>query len=335
MSPSTKLCAGAALAALLVSSCGIDQGGVTDPPDPQPVIVSGPITGFGSVLVNGLSLDTTDAQIVIDGSSSVPSGLRLGQMIRAIAVNVGGSYRAVSIGYQKNVVGSIQEIDLTAGTLKVLDQLILTDASTRYDIPQVSALTDLKTDDVVVISGLRTPSGEVLATYVGTAPAGLLEIAAAITTVDEAAFRFQLGNLTIDYSAATLLDLPGGMPAPGLAVKVNGTTFSNGVLVAEQVRALALVPGLTNAAVTELTPIEAPLVSPPAAASGFAANIAGFITAISLPDGISLDGVEVLIDGRTTVVGGFANDLRNGTQVRVEGPILGAGLIRASRITIR
>jgi hypothetical protein len=272
---------------------------------------------------------------VIDGNSSAPSGLRLGQMIRAIAVNEAGSYRAVSIEYQKNVVGSIQEIDLAEGTLAVLAQPILTDASTRFDIPQVTALADLNINDTVVISGLRTASGDVLATYIGTAPAGLLEIAALITAVNDVAFRFQLGNLTVDYSAATLLDLPGGTPAQGLAVKVVGTALANGVLVAEQVRTLALVPGLTSAAVTELTPSEAPLVSPPAAASGFAANITGFVTAANLPDGISLNGVEVLIDGRTTVVGGVANDLRNGTQVRVEGQILSAGLIRASRITIR
>lgn len=334
MSPFHQRCSAAALAALLVSACGIDQGGLDDPPEPQPMIVSGPITGFGSVLVNGLSLQTTDAQVVIDGSPAAASGLRQGQMIRAIALSDGGTFRAVSIDYQDNVVGPIQGIDLAGGALTVLGQPILTDASTRFDIPQVTALADLQPDDTVVISGLRTASGEVLATYIGAAPAGLLKIAAPITALDPAALSFQLGNLTVDYSAVALLDLPGGTPTLGLAVEVSGTTFANGVLVAEQVRALALVPGVTSAAMTELTASEAPLVGPPATVSGLAANIAGFITAANLPDAISLTGLEVLIDDRTTVVGGVANDLRIGTQVRVEGLILSAGLIRASRITI-
>jgi hypothetical protein len=217
----------------------------------------------------------------------------------------------------------------------VLGQPVVTDVSTRFDIPQVTALGDLELGDRVVISGLRTPAGAVLATYVGAAvPAAALKVAAPITALDQAALSFQLGSLVVDYSAAVLLELPGGMPAIGLAVEVTGTALADDVLVAEQVRGLALVPGLANAAATQLTASEIPVVGGPAIAGGVAANIAGFVTAANLPDAISLTEVEVLIDASTTVIGGSTTDLQPGVQIRVEGPIPSVGFILADRITI-
>src|SRR5262245_44500762 len=61
--------------ALLVASCGIDQGGYHPPdvigsPSAQTVLVSGPIDAFGSVHVNGLVLDTSRAQVRIDGHAA-------------------------------------------------------------------------------------------------------------------------------------------------------------------------------------------------------------------------------------------------------------------------
>ena len=76
--------------ALLVTSCGIDQGGY-HPPDvlssqtAQTVLVSGPIDAFGSLHVNGLVLDTSRAQVRIDGRVASEADLRVGQMIRAVA----------------------------------------------------------------------------------------------------------------------------------------------------------------------------------------------------------------------------------------------------------
>src|SRR5262245_1475448 len=76
--------------ALVVASCGIDQGGIDSPSviasqSAQTVLVSGPIDGFGSVHVNGLELDTSRAQVRIDGRAASEADLRVGQMIRVVA----------------------------------------------------------------------------------------------------------------------------------------------------------------------------------------------------------------------------------------------------------
>ena len=63
---------GAVLLATLLAACGIDQGGIERPPEaPQLTVISGPITGFGSVHVNGLVLDASTAQIRIDGAPAI------------------------------------------------------------------------------------------------------------------------------------------------------------------------------------------------------------------------------------------------------------------------
>jgi Domain of unknown function (DUF5666) len=69
----------AALAAL--SACG---GGSTNVAAPGTggtgIMASGPIAGFGSVIVNGTRFDDSRAQVTIDGNNSTSSQLRLGML---------------------------------------------------------------------------------------------------------------------------------------------------------------------------------------------------------------------------------------------------------------
>ena len=120
MRPTVALRASIVTAALLGGSCGIDQGGYL-PPDPstaqpaQTVLVSGPIDAFGSVHVNGLVLDTSRAQVRIDGVAASEADLRVGQMIRTVVQVSGGKASALSIEYEQNVVGSVASVDAAAG----------------------------------------------------------------------------------------------------------------------------------------------------------------------------------------------------------------------------
>lgn len=84
---------GAALiAGTLLGGCGIDQRGAQFPSGPSStgaqgaVLVSGPITGFGSIFVNDLRLETDGAQIVIDSQFATKSDPDIGLVIRAVVV---------------------------------------------------------------------------------------------------------------------------------------------------------------------------------------------------------------------------------------------------------
>jgi Domain of unknown function (DUF5666) len=334
----------AAAAVLLVASCGIDQGGYRDPivannpPPPQLVLVSGPIDAFGSVHVNGLALDTAHAQIRIDGNAATQAELRLGQMIRAVALVESTSTAALSIDYEDNVIGPVAAIDANLNELTVLGQRVRVTATTQFDGAGLAALRDLQLGDHVVVSGVALPSGGVLATYIGRAASSEpFELTAAITGLASAGLKFDLGGLTVDYSRAVLLDLPGGVPTPNLVVEVTGTAVTNGNLVAERVRALPLLPGAFTAAATGLTAAEVPAaaLAPAAAAQPTAVNFVGVISARSAPATLNLLDLQVLLTGTTTVVGGTADDLAPGTRVRVEARILGPGQVEATLITIQ
>jgi hypothetical protein len=324
---------------LLVASCGIDQGGYDGPSvqnqRDQTVLVSGPIDAFGSVHVNGLALDTSRAQIRVDGLPASQADLRLGQMIRAVALVGRASAAALSIDYEENVVGPVASVDATAGELIVLGQRVRVTASTRFETPALTSVGDLTVGDRVAVSGITAPGNTVLATYVARAAVTEpFEITAAITAVGPAAFVFELGALEVDYSRAVLLELPAGMPAANVVVEVTGSTLANGVLIAERVRALPLIPGGLTASATALTSVEVPAVASAALPQPEAVRFVGVIAARGASS-IGFGDFDVRLTQATIVTGGSATQLVVGARVMVEGEILGAGRVEATRIEIQ
>jgi hypothetical protein len=329
--------AAVAAAVLLVASCGIDQGGYHDPgaaaPDPtaQTVLVSGPIDAFGPLNVNGLALDTSRTQLRIDGRAASEADLRLGQMIRVVARVDGTTASAVSIDYEENVIGPVAQVDLAAREFTVLGLRARVTATTRFDGAQLRGIADLRAGDRVTVSGLTLPENAVLATYVGRAAATEpFEITTTVTALGPSGLTFDLGALTIDYSRASVVELPGGRPIEDAVVEVTGSVVDNGVLVAERVRALPLLPGAFTAAATALTSAELS-----AAASMFAAQPAGtrFVGVITArnADSLMFADLETSLTPATVVTGTPAN-LIPGVRVMVIGKILAPGRIEATRI---
>ena len=321
-----------------LTACGIDQGGIrtqprpSSPPPARTTLVSGPITGFGSVLVNDLTLETSQAQIIVDGRAASEGDLREGQIIRAIASNTGGVLRALLIEHEESLIGPITAIASGTGELTVLGQTISTDASTRFDAG--GALGDFGLDEVIVVSGFKRPSGAIAATFIGrAAPGQAFQITASIVDVDVANLSFGLGALTVDYSEVVMLDVQGGVPETDAIVEVKGTQVAGDILIADSVRGLDFQPGALDARATELTDSEAPFAGADAA-TALDANFMGFVSVVDLPGRILLDDIEVAIGGDTVFVGGTVDDLDVGLRVQVEGEIPSSGSITARRITL-
>jgi hypothetical protein len=328
----------------LLAGCGIDQGGYDGPSarstGPETVIVSGPIDAFGSVHVNGLVLDTSRTQVRIDGSAASEADLRLGQMVRAVAQVDGSTVSALSIDYEENVVGPVASVDAGASAFTVLGQRVQVTATTLFDGAQLAGIRDLVVGERVAVSGITLSGNTILATYVArVAPDEPFEITTVVTAVEPAALTFELGGLTIDYSRAAVVELPGGQPSANTVVEVTGSVLDNGVLVADYVRALALLPGTFTAAATALTNADlavafAPTTaatSPPTQAA--AARFVGVITARSANTLVFRD-LEVSVT-RATPVDGDRSDLVAGARVMVVGRILATGRIEATDIEIQ
>jgi hypothetical protein len=325
--------------ALLAASCGIDQGGY-HPPDPissqsaQTVLVSGPIDAFGSLHVNGLVLDTSRAQVRIDGRAASEADLRLGQMIRAVARIDGTTAAALSIDYEENVVGPVSGVDAAAGEFTVLGQRVRASATTRFDGARLGRFDDLRVGDRVSVSGIASPDNTVLATYVARAAATEpFEVTTVVTAVGPAATTFELGALTIDYSRANVVELPAGEPTERTIVEVTGSVLDNGVLVAEQVRALPLLPGTFTAAATALTNAELPATALASTSSPVAARFVGVITAIGA-ELLVFGDLEASLTPGTVVIGDRAS-LVAGARVMVAGRILSSGSVEATRVEIQ
>lgn len=328
-----------ALALSVVGGCGIDSGGAQAPApaasSSRSLLVVGPITGFGSVHVNGLTLQTAATEILVDGNSVSESTLREGQIIRAVAAVTSSSIDAISIEYQVNVRGPVEALGISnpSNRLIVLGQAVDTDARTVFDIGGGDSLSDLVLPARVEVSGFRLPNGVLQATYLGIAdPTAPLTVTTAISSVDANALTFELGGLTVDYSQVLVLDVPTGIPDVGLVVSVEGTDRgAGGELIVTRIRSLDAAPGAIVASDTAALSFAAVGT---AESTELRANIFSVITAADLPSGITIGDVTVLIDALTRINGGSVADLAPGRLVQVEGEIVSVGVIRADAIEL-
>jgi hypothetical protein len=127
--------------------------------------------------------------------------------------------------------------------------------------------------------------------------------------------------------------LPAGQPTAATVVEVTGSVLDDGVLVAEYVRALPLLPGTFTAAATALTNAELPAASLTSSSAPSAARFVGVITANNA-DALAVGDLDVSLTPATVVVGSPAN-LVAGARVMVAGQILALGRIEAMRIEIQ
>ena len=234
------------LTALLVS-CG--GGSYSDEPDPggPPVggigrtgLAVGPISTFGSVVVNGVRYDTTSTTITVDGQPATQSDLRVGQVV-VVKGEVDDNQTtgtADEIHFEENVKGPVQSIDIATSRLVVLGQTVITGPDTSFDDNiQPASLDGLSVGDLVEVSGQTMADGSIVAARIEMKPAGTaFEVHGTVSNLDGANFRFSINALTVDYSAATLDDFPGGQISNGDFVEAKGNALNgNGALTANQV----------------------------------------------------------------------------------------------------
>jgi len=121
--------------------------------------IYGTITGFGSIIVNDLHIETPQGVPVrsVFGDQP-PADLRIGQVVSVIADGDGPRLTARSIELDLAAVGRITAIDREAGTIDVLGQQVRVDAETRLGDPgnrDFGGLAGLRVGDTISVSGLH------------------------------------------------------------------------------------------------------------------------------------------------------------------------------------
>jgi len=296
-------------ALLLAASCGgVDSGGTG-------AVSQGPITGFGSIIVNGVRFDESAAAIRDDdGATLGRERLQLGVMTRVDAplpMRVSGTLRAVatSVRVSSELIGPVSAVDTTAGSLTVLEQTVLVTPATVFDTAFVTGLASVPVGAPVEVYGrYDAANARYTATRIEARPnPSFYKVRAPIATLTPALLTLTIGGLTIDYSSVPSADKPNAFVGRIVRARLHPMTQSATAI------AVALRSGVEPLPDDELATIE------------------GRISAITSTRQFSVNGTPVdagaarFPNGETGVV--------LGARVKVEGLTL-MGVVDARTVTV-
>ena len=273
----------------------------------------GPITGFGSIFVDGVEYATGGAQISIDDQSATESQLRVGQVVTIKGtVNADGvTGTATTVSFANDLRGPITQIDVNAQTFLVLGQTVrVTDATLFDDSLVASVLADMPVNTPVEVSGFLDSAGVLIASRIEAANAsGGLQVRGIVQALDTTARTFRINTLTVDYSGVS----PSGTLSNGASVTVQGSTLSSAsTLIATKVK----VSGGLGAGANDRGQLE------------------GVITSFTSNASFSVNGQAVTTDG-TTLITPQGATLGLDVRVKVHGTFNASGVLAANKIEVR
>jgi len=308
------------LAAIAIAACnsdeqvsGIDRGGA---PVASAVITTGSVTSFGSVVVNGVRYDTSDAEFIIDSVPGSEADLEIGQVITVRGqIDANDARTAVRVEFDDQLVGQAMNIDSSAGRLEVLGQIVRIDGGTSFDKEfSPRSLEGISSGDVIAISGFLDADGLTVATRIGPDDGNAVaRVHGHVSDADTGAMTFRINALTVDYSAAMIENFPGGEPANGDFVEVEGSEISSAELAADRVSLESR--NLRDDDDDDLV-----------------GEIEGYITRFNSPADFDVDGQPVVTDAQTLFELGVAVDLDLNVKVQAFGSVDAANVLRADVI---
>ncbi|WP_128001379.1 DUF5666 domain-containing protein [Piscinibacter defluvii] len=228
----------AVLAAALMAACG---GGGSSSSDgtTATTFASGPISGFGSIIVDGVRFDDSGAEIENeDGERGGSDDLQLGTMVEieggAIDDSTGRA-KALRIRFGSEIVGPVASVASDSTSLVVLGQTVELRPETVVD-DSLPADPQAWAGLVVEVHALMDAStGHYVATRIEDKDNALLfKLRGVVAELDTTAQTFKIGDALISYAGVT--DLP-ALFDDGLRVRVRlQTTQVEGKWVAVSIR---------------------------------------------------------------------------------------------------
>jgi Domain of unknown function (DUF5666) len=313
----------------LLAACGGGGGGpgaAPPPPPPPPTggitrsgIAVGPISNFGSVVVNGVRYDTAGATFTIDGAAGTEDLLDVGDVVTVVGSidEDTGAATANQVFFDDAVTGPVDSVSIATSSLVVLGQTVFVTPDTSFDDSFAQpSLDSISQGDIVEVVGQFDANDDIVATRIEPKPAGTqFEVHGTVASLAGGAQTFMLSNLLVDFSGAMLDNFPAGMITDGDFVEAKGNAIgANDELIATRVE------------------FETPF--PDVNADDFA-EIEGFITRFVDPTDFDVSGFPVTTNAQTSFEGGVAADLGLNIKVEVEGIIDANGLLVATKVDIR
>lgn len=294
-------------------------------------IASGPITQFGSVFVEGLEFDTSNAVYIRDGQriTGVDNEIfDVGEVVvvRGIYNENGLGIKAVSIVFEDNVEGPVTRA-AENNVLEVAGQRVIFNSNTVVDIIDPAEISpahkhsvyDIDAGNIVEVSGFVDQYNNIQATHIrklqdNFTPGNEIELKGIVSSLDSVMKQFMINNLTVDYSAAVLNNFDTNQLVQGQYVEVRSQKNIVDLVMSADV-VVAKTQGISGEQGDEVL-------------------LQGIITKVDSIAVFEINGTRVLITSNTLIENGVASDLVAGVRLVVEGTLNAQGILQAREIEL-
>ena len=211
------------------------------------VIVSsvGTVTAFGSVIVNGVTYETTGTEVFVEntskgfGDTALVQNLSVGMLVRVEGrLNADGSASADSVFYGNDIKGPVEcitDLDLRSKQAVILGQTTLMDDRTVF---RGTTAASISNGMFVEVSGYVDESGRIEATCItkiadSLPPDRTVQIKGVVQNLNTIAKTFKINSLAVDYAGADLSKLSGKTLEEGQSLRIIGKLQTTNVLTSE------------------------------------------------------------------------------------------------------
>ena len=208
-----------ALVALLLGGCGggVGTGGTG-------TYAAGPITGFGSIIVNDVRFDESTAAVIDDDDGvRQRSELKLGMIVEIdgdtlrseiSGVAVTATATASRVRFGSEIVGPVQAVNAAAGVITVLGQAVRVAVETVFDERLAGGIAAVSVGQVIEVYALYDADrGAYNATRIEPRSGIVAQwrLRGPVAALDRAAGTLRIGNGTFGFGAAA--GVPGDLAA--------------------------------------------------------------------------------------------------------------------------
>lgn len=294
------------LAVLLCSCSGGSGSDVADISGSG--VVSGPVSGFGSIIANGTQMDVSDAALTNDGTPVTQADIDIGDsVVMSGTLNGDGTGRASSVITDEFLKGPVTSVDLENNRFVAMGQTVNVDLRTVFD---GATLATLAPGQKVEVHGALDGADQIRASRV--------ELKDSLTEYEVTGFidavagdTFEINGLIVNFAGADVDTEEGAPLTTGMYVDVGGSSAPvSGTLTADTVEEEDRVPGATP---------------------GKRAEIRGIIGSTG-PSSFTLNGITVRYGSNTRFEDGSAANLVVNAEVEVEGTFDSNGDLQAREI---
>lgn len=266
----------------------------------------GAISGFGSVIVNGVRIDDSAARITLDNVDVPETSLRLGMVADIDGIrDDDANGRANSIVCNSYVEGPVSSVAAGSSQLTVLGVTITVNSGTLFD-GGVTDLGGLAAGDHVEVYGLPEQGGGIRATRIEKSAATQLRLVGAVQA--SAGNTIQVNGITVQTGNANLIGV-GRSIEVGDTVRIKGSLVNAATIAASEVREVSLAPSLSD---------------------NQKVNLEGVVTKFTSASNFEINGQQIQAAPNARMEG----TVTLGAQVEIEGASSG-GKVVATRVAVQ